>query len=219
MKISDVPDLKMYKQNTYMLTTSFDFHSEHLEYTCRHWNLAHSGFNLPYHDLPNKADYSIYSPKPPLIMGLFFISAIILLVNIFSFGYSKLSSPRYFVFLIVVIGFLFLFNWALVLVERRLWRKRCTVLRTPAGNIGIAHDKQHDIIVEELQARRATALMKYAAINDFENPWKQIKRLKFLLEQSLITEDQFAAYRQKLFALQSEPHVELYDDVSSSRAH
>jgi hypothetical protein len=75
--------------------------------------------------------------------------------------------------------------------------------RTPLSRIAVIHDKNHDIILQEIKTRWIVRLRKlHAAINLANDPNKEFQKFQWLKEHAVITDIEYMVAVTKIKAAQ-----------------
>jgi hypothetical protein len=90
--------------------------------------------------------------------------------------------------------------WILVGLVCVVWahfsKVKYTVFRAERGNIFVIQDKKHDQIIDEINQRRKSQLLKwYGEVNPENELENEIQKFKWLVEQEIISKEE---YEQKI---------------------
>jgi hypothetical protein len=88
-------------------------------------------------------------------------------------------------------GLIFIVPGILCFLLHRMATTTVTSLNTDAGEIALLHEKNHDLLMEEIRERRKKQLLDwYGNINFANDPEDEIRKFHWLHSQNLISEDQ-----------------------------
>lgn len=103
------------------------------------------------------------------------------------------------VLLIVGFGFLFLIGAGIFLFLYKRSKMRFTVIDANQKRLYILHDTKHDEIIDNLYKNRNKYLKhKYAIIEHHNDPAFELKKFQWLLDQQVITQDEFDDFKFQL---------------------
>lgn len=195
-----------FKQRNVLTRVRLTLRQDFFEYSIAPGRGARTGFNAKYETLPNAFDYRTFRPKS------MFMRIVLLIMWIFIVSHLVTDDRSDFTF----IGFILVFGAvcaALGYGFKFLFKKEYTVLATATGNLLIVKDRQHDRIITELQARRMSALKKFVVVDKLQDPWKEIKKFKWLRDQSVISPQEFDMYADLIlspsdFALKADAPID-----------
>jgi hypothetical protein len=181
-----------FKQRNNLSRIELTLHPDYAEYRFRASN-QDVGFNVKYALLPNSFDYRTNHPKDAFVIFPLFLVAGLTLFELMIDTRDTYST-------LVVMAASAIVYCGIGFGLRRLLKHDYTVLATPAGNMLIVKDGQHDQILKELEARRFAALKRAAVVNRLEQPWVEIKKFQRLKAEGVISEADFAMYREQILA-------------------
>lgn len=174
-------------QKSWPTRTSFRFGPDHLEYAGRCSHVFESDFNVGYEALPGEFDYLSWQPRDVAIYGVLALLGLHNLVYLYK-GYDPLATLAFHAGLVVLV--------LAIMSATRQWRiPRFTVLQTTAGEVRVLADSRHDAILCELAARRRKALRDLAVLDEFADPWAELKKFSFLHEEAVISDAEHEALR------------------------
>ena len=186
-----------FKQRNNLTRIELTLHPDYVEYHIRAPN-EDTGFNVAYAALPNSFNYRTYRPKDAFVTFPLFLVAGMTLFELVMYKrntYSTLAAMLASAAVYCGIGY----------ALRRLIKRDYTVLATPAGNVLIVKDRQHDQILSEFEARRFGALKRAAVVNRLEAPWNEIKKFKWLRAEGVISDAEFDMYRAQILSSSEAP--------------
>jgi len=181
--------------------TRFTIGPDHLDYRFedrsgtkaeRHisWNAVPSRFHLRYAAKPDARR------ARSIRLG----SILVLILGAGSFGRAFIDPLA---FCIAYVALLF----GLSILLTRHFRPWFSTLRTPEGNIVILGDAQHDAIVDALMRAREAYFRRFAVIDPARSPRWNLRRLRWMLEQEVITEEEFRNAQREILPLVPQPLV------------
>ncbi|HUI98041.1 MAG TPA: hypothetical protein VLX44_19950 [Xanthobacteraceae bacterium] len=189
----DAPIVR-FKQRNVLTKLGLTLHPDYAEFYVSGTRGNSTGFNFRYEMLPNAFDYRTHRPKDLFVT---FSLMIVAPLSLFELAIHPRDSA------FSLLGFMVFFGAVMCAIGyglRRMPKREYTVLATPAGRLLIAQDRQHDAIVTELQSRRTAALKRAAVINPLEQPWREVKKFKWLSDEGIISEDDYQGYRALILA-------------------
>jgi hypothetical protein len=182
-----------FRQRNNLARLALTLYPDYAEYSIAGTRSKNTGFNVKYELLPKPFDYRTFRPADIfVIFPLFLVASLTLFEAATTWGnaYSLLG-------VMLSCGLTFCgISYGL----RRLLKKEYTALATTAGTILIAKDDQHDLILAELQGRRAAALKNFAVVNPLVLPWSEIKKFKWLRDEAIISDHDFRMYRELILS-------------------
>ncbi|MCG7497776.1 hypothetical protein MHO82_12970 [Vibrio sp. Of7-15] len=136
--------------------------------------------DLHYADFPNKSSLRIEQNEWLRNVGLLWC-----VLGVFQLGYAiYLNAP------LTGKGF-WLAVGLLCVVFAHFSKVKYSVFKAERGNIYIIHDKKHDVIVDELKARKKKQLLDwYGEVNKENDIDNEIGKFNWLHEQGVLTKDE-----------------------------
>jgi len=181
-----------FKQRNNLTRIELTLHPDYAEYRIHAPN-EDTGFNVKYALLPNSFHYRTNHPN-----DVFVIFPLVLVAGMALFEVAIHTRDTYSTLVVMFASAVVYCGIGYGL--RGLLKRSYSVLATPAGNMLIVKDGQHDQILKELETRRFAALKRSATVNRLELPWVEIKKFKWLKAEGVISDADFTMYREQILA-------------------
>jgi hypothetical protein len=188
---SGTPELVL-QQKAFRTKIDYRFFRDYVEYTIRDRNGALSCFTVKYSALPGRTEYGAYQPARRPVTGLQ-ILLFALMILMISSAFPKASQWE---IGLMVGGAVAALSISIALRWR--FRNAYTTIPTAKGKLLLLRDKQHDLVLQELESRRMKELRKLATIDPLNSPQAELRKFEWLKEQEVITQEEFELIRQKL---------------------
>jgi hypothetical protein len=180
-------------------THYFCFRKEYLEYTGDELT-----FKLHYHHIPPSDKYQkIYKRDDQwsytvLLCSFFGIaSRICLLFEYYKRGHLDISTMQGFLKIAEFLPVIPVCLMALYFVHKAT-NTNFVNIQTSKGLIQLADDTKKQIILDEIYARRRTALRKLAFIDDLNDPQNELKKFNHLKDEGIVSDAEFTIFKQTL---------------------
>lgn len=136
--------------------------------------------DMSYADFPKKSSVQIEQNEWIRNVGYLWIA-----LGVFQFGYAIYSNAP-----LSGKGFWILIG-SLCVIWAYFSKVKYSVFRSEKGNVFVIQDKQHDQIVDELNKRRKSQLLKwYGDVNPENDLDNEIQKFKWLVAQGVISEEE-----------------------------
>ena len=187
-----IAPIMSFKQRNVYAKTELKLFPDYLEFNFIA-NGINDGFNAKYESLPGDFEFGTLRQKNLNIWRIIILVAMLLPLVLL----KQRGDPA------PIIGIALLVGFVLCLISAGvhwLFVNNYTVVPTQGRDILIVQDAQHDRIIDELRARRVSSLKKAVVVNRLENPWSEVKKFKFLWDEGIISENDFEAHKEMIFA-------------------
>lgn len=158
---------------------TFTFHDDHFNFAYE--DKSGSGdTDMNYMDFPQKSSVQIEQNEWLRNVGYLWIA-----LGVFQLGYAIYSEVS-----LSGKGF-----WILIGLACVIWahfsKVKYSVFRAERGNIFVIQDKSHDRIIDELNGRRKSQLLRwYGEVNPENDLESEIQKFKWLVDQEIISKEE-----------------------------
>jgi hypothetical protein len=158
---------------------TFTFHDEYFNFAYE--DKSGSGdMDLNYADFPQKSSIQIEQNEWLRNVGLLWLALGVFQLGFAIYSEASLSGKGFWMTLGVIC-----ITWAY------FSKVTYTVFRSDRGSIYVIQGKQHDKIIEELNARRKSQLLSwYGEVNPENDLEREIEKFKWLADQNIITNEE-----------------------------
>jgi hypothetical protein len=180
------------RQHGFRFRADFTFHRRHLAYESNDGG-ALSGFNIRYSDLPPPTDYRTLLKRDRMTVGFVFLAGLLV-------GIALLNLDARATYYVRAAEALFLVPYLLALAYAadRISKKGFTSVPTKKGFIRVLHNAQHGRVLELIQEGRNAHLRTFAVIDPAKPPQEELRKMAWLKDQGVISEQEFESFRHKL---------------------
>jgi hypothetical protein len=194
---SSAPEMTL-RQRTREGTTRFDFHPDRLDYSFSSRQGTQIERRIPWNVVPSLSRLR-RNARPDRRVNVAIRVAAIVLIFLLASHLKITVSPLLLISGIAVLIF------GVTLVMLRHFRLQNSILPTTAGNIVILGDSAHDTVLARLRDARRAFFRRFATIDSARSTGWNLQRLRWMLEQDVITLDEYTRAQQSLLPAVTQP--------------